>query len=486
MCVAVFCTDNARNNDETDVDCGGKQCAKCADAKGCQEAADCASGVCDPQKKTCSVASCSDQVRNGDETDVDCGGPTCPKCPLGASCGTAVDCQSGTCCGKACVGPFAGIAAGGNHTCAYRQDGTLWCWGYNQMGQLGQGPTAVVDGGGVNQSSPVQATPLGATVVEVAAGSLHTCARKQDATLWCWGDNIAGQLGNGTLGWPPTFDLVQVAPLGTSVVEVAAGANHTCARTQDGKLWCWGDNGAGQVGDGTISVGDAASAVKASPVQVASLGTGAVQVAAGNVHTCARKQGGTLWCWGHNEYGQLGDGTTGGVACSGSVCKPVPVQVTGLGASVVEVSTGDGHTCARKQDGTLWCWGRNTYGALGTGMTGWKEPSPLKVASLGTDVVAVTAWGDHTCARKQDGTLWCWGKNTSGQVGEGTTASPKPLPVQVTALGASVLEVSAGREHTCARRQDGTIWCWGANYLGQLGDGTTTGKPTPVQVLACP
>jgi len=249
-------------------------------------------------------------------------------------------------------------------------------------------------------------------------------------------------------------------------LQLALGGLHTCARKHDGTLWCWGDNGSGQLGDGTM-VG------KSSPGQVTSLGAAVVEVALGSSHTCARKQDGTLWCWGSNGSGELGDGT--------KMSKSSPVQVTSLGSSVVGVAMGYEYTCARKQDGTLWCWGNNLAGKLGDG-TEVNKSAPVQVAGLGAAVAEVALGYHHTCARKQDGTLWCWGRNLFGQVGDGTTTD-KHNPVQVPLL-ASVVEVSLGYGHTCARKQNGSLWCWGLNQDGQLGIGSGLQKDSPVQVAA--
>jgi alpha-tubulin suppressor-like RCC1 family protein len=215
---------------------------------------------------------------------------------------------------------------------------------------------------------------------------------------------------------------------------------------------------------------------KSSPVEVTALGTAVAEVALGAYHSCARKQDGTLWCWGNNAYGQLGDGTT--------ASKSTPVEVTAFGTTVVDVALGDFHSCARKQDGTLWCWGYNVYGQLGNGATVNKS-SPVELTALGTTVVDVALGRDHTCARKQDGTLRCWGNNYSGQLGDGTTAD-KSSPVEVTALGTTVIDVALGGYHSCALKPGATLWCWGSNNSGQLGDGTTVGKSSPVQVALCP
>ncbi|MBI4700605.1 MAG: hypothetical protein HY744_05490 [Deltaproteobacteria bacterium] len=211
---------------------------------------------------------------------------------------------------------------------------------------------------------------------------------------------------------------MQVSALGTSALAVATGGYHTCAVKKDGTLWCWGRNADGELGDGTTQS-------KSSPVQVSALGTSALAVAAGGYHTCAVKAGGTLWCWGNNEYGQLGDGTTQD--------ETSPVQVSVLGTSALAVAGGQAHTCAVKAGGTLWCWGRNANGQLGDGTTQDKT-SPVQVPALGTSALAVAAGNDHTCAVKAGGTLWCWGNNEYGQLGDGTTQK-KLSPVQVTALG---------------------------------------------------
>jgi alpha-tubulin suppressor-like RCC1 family protein len=387
-----------------------------------------------------------------------CGGPdgcggTCPNgCVSPQTCGGG---GTPNVCGAPCVRQVAG---GGFHTCAVKHDGTLWCWGYNFSGQVGNGtPPSTTP---IRQ--PVQISKVGTTVVEVAAGDRHTCARKQDGTLWCWGDSFYGQAPE------------QVTALGTTVAEVAAGASYTCARTEAGVLWCWGRNDNGQVGDGTIQP-------KSPPVQVTALGSSVVEVSAGGYHACARKADGTLWCWGTGNVGQVGDGTTDSQ-------KPSPVQVTLLGTAVAQVAAGGYHTCARKTDGTLWCWGRNDRGQLGDGTTTTPKPTPSQVQALGATVVDVAAGLLHTCARKADGTLWCWGSNPFGQVGDGTMTTPVLVPTQVAALGTSAVDVAAGDNHTCARRTGGTVLCWGHNDRGQVGDGTTmTTILTPTTApLPCP
>lgn len=193
------------------------------------------------------------------------------------------------------------------------------------------------------------------------------------------------------------------------------------------------------------------------------------RLGAGYSHTCTRKTDGTLWCWGANDSGQLGNGTT----------QPslVPIQVTALGNQVAQVTVGDLFTCAIKVDHTLWCWGNNVSGQLGDGLTD-DSLVPVQITAVGSDVAEVSAGDLFTCARKGDGTLWCWG---SGYLGDGTVGQ-RSTPGQVTALGNTVAQVSTGSAAACARKADGTLWCWGDNEFGIVGDGTTVERTTPVQV----
>jgi alpha-tubulin suppressor-like RCC1 family protein len=265
------------------------------------------------------------------------------------------------------------------------------------------------------------------------------CTLRTDGTAWCWGGAF---LGDGTNN--SSADPVQIVSLGSNVSEVSAeglvasvgGTGHTCARKADGSLWCWGFNTQGEIGDGTLDF------LKPAPVEVGSLGSAVMEVALGNLHTCAIKTDGTLWCWGYNHGGQLGDQTTDGP-------KPLPVQVAGLGSNVARVAAGYGHTCAVKTDGTLWCWGANHAGQAGDGTTDGPKLSPVQVLTLGSTVVEVVAAGEHSCAIKGDGTLWCWGDLAESNV-----------PVQIASLGTSVVQVATSQSTVCAIKGDGSLWCW--------------------------
>ncbi|MBI4492930.1 MAG: IPT/TIG domain-containing protein, partial [Chloroflexi bacterium] len=282
-------------------------------------------------------------------------------------------------------------------------------------------------------------------------------------TPWAWGLGSYGQLGDGTAN--PSVP-VQVSGL-SGAIAVAAGGYHSLALKSDGTVWAWGGNGYGQLGDGSTSN-------RATPVQVSGL-SGVIAVSAGWQHSLALKNDGTVWAWGNNRFGQLGDGTS-------STVRTTPVQVSGL-SGVVAIAAGGYHSLALKNDGTVWAWGANWYGALGDG-TATNRLTPVQVPGL-SGVMAVAAGSAHSLALKGDGTVWAWGGNYSGQLGDGTTVTTgcysRPTPVQVSGLsGASA--IAAGASHSLALKSDGTVWAWGYNGYGQLGDGTTTGHATPVQV----
>ena len=348
------------------------------------------------------------------------------------------------------------ILAGGNHNCAVKTDHTLWCWGNNFSGQLGDGTTT-------NSPVPVQVSGHTADWATVTAGGDGTCAVKTDHTLWCWGLNFAGQLGDGTTTNSPVP--VQVSGHATDWATVTAGQDYTCAEKTGGTVWCWGVNSSGQLGDGTTTDSPV-------PVQVSGHAADWATVTAGGDHTCAEKTGGTVWCWGDNGNGELGDGTT--------TNSPVPVQVSGHATDWATVTAGQGYTCAEKAGGTVWCWGVNSSGQLGDGTT-TDSPVPVQVSGHAADWATVTTNWAHTCAIKTDHTMWCWGDNGFGQLGDGTTTN-SAVPVQVNGHTTDWATVSDGLGHTCAEKTDGTVWCWGWNIDGQLGDGTTTSSLVPVQV----
>jgi alpha-tubulin suppressor-like RCC1 family protein len=308
----------------------------------------------------------------------------------------------------------------------------------------------------------------GATATAAAAGQRHTCAVTSDGAVVCWGWNVYGGLGDGTT--TDRLTPVPVVGLTSGAVAVTAGDYHACALTSGGAVQCWGGNQFGQLGDGTTTN-------RLTPVTVSGLTTGVVAVTAGDYHTCARTSGGAVQCWGANFNGRLGDGTT--------VDHPTPVAVNGLTSGVVTVAAGAHHTCAVASGGAAWCWGANFNGQLGDGTT-IDAPTPVAVSGLTSGVAAVAPGLYHSCAVTIAGAVRCWGNNANGQLGEGSALPAfRTTPVPVAGLGSSVVAVTAGEMHTCASTSAGAVFCWGGNNLGQLGDGTTTGRlaPTPVTGL---
>ena len=351
----------------------------------------------------------------------------------------------------------ATVAAGALHTCAVTNGGGVACWGHNAHGVLGDGTTT-------DRLTPVAVNGLRTGVAVLAAGVQHTCALTTAGGVVCWGSASAGQLGAGPV--TPPLTPVAVTGLSSGVTAIAAGAFHTCAVTSAGGVMCWGYNGQGQLGDGTTEN-------RFTPVAVSGLSSGVTTIAAGAYYTCALTNVGGVACWGVNAFGQLGDGTTTG--------RPTPVAVTGLSNAVAAVSAGSQHTCALTTAGGVVCWGGNAAGQLGDGTT-TPRLTPVAVSGLSSGVTGVEAGSIHSCALTNGAAVMCWGDNTAGQLGDGTTTG-RPTPVAVTGIPNAVAAVSAGSEHTCAVTTQGRVACWGANELGRLGDGTTTNRLTPVTVL---
>jgi alpha-tubulin suppressor-like RCC1 family protein len=338
---------------------------------------------------------------------------------------------------------------------------TLFVWGRNGYGQLG-------DNTSVAKSNPVQTVTGGINWKQIASGTYHTEAVKVDGTLWCWGYNNQGRLGDNTT--TNRSSPVQTVTFGTNWKQVSCGYHNTAGIKTDGTLWNWGYNYNGQLGDNTI-------VSKSSPVQTVAFGTNWKQVSSGYYNRAAIKTDGTLWCWGKNSYGQLGDNTT--------TQRSSPVQTVAFGTNWKQVSCGtySSYTTAIKNDGTLWCWGYSGYGQLGDN-TGTQRSSPVQTITYGTNWKQVASGGNHTAAIKTDGTLWCWGKNSYGQLGD-NTVTQRSSPVQTITYGTNWKQVSCGLNHTAAIKTDGTLWTWGDNATyGQLGDNSTTKRSSPVQTIA--
>ena len=340
---------------------------------------------------------------------------------------------------------------------------SLFVWGENGGGQLGDNTI-------IHRSSPVETIAAEATWKQVACGYAHTASVKADGTLWCWGNNLYRQLGDNT-GINKSSP-VQTVAFGSNWTSVACGHLHTAAIKLDGTLWTWGWNSNAYGADGG-QLGDNTTTTRSSPVQTITGGTNWSQVSAGYANTAAIKTDGTLWMWGNNYNGLLGDNTTIG--------KSSPIQTITFGTNWQNVSCGSYYTAAIKTDGTLWTWGHNTAGNLGDNTTIHRS-SPVQVLGSSNNWRMVSCSNGHTAAIKNDGTLWLWGGNTYGQLGD-NTAITRSSPVQTVSRGTNWNSVACGRLYTAAIKTDGTLWTWGYNTYGSLGDNTTTHRSSPVQTI---
>ena len=382
---------------------------------------------------------------------------------------------------------LAGVAAGGNFSCAWSNAGRVSCWGENGSGQLGDGTT--------NWRSTAAHANV-SNVVEVVAGPSHACARHGDGSVSCWGDNSGQQLGLGDGSTGNRATPVKLTTI-TGVTELAAGGRHTCARLPDGTLSCWGRNMNGQLGDGATVSRDRPGPVPALESNVRAVAAGAThtcavladgsvscwgairngailpmgppmqllpapipgvamagKLAAGDSHACAIS-GGQVFCWGMNDLGQLGDRSLGRMLGATRVAVD----------AAVDLWAGTNHTCARLEDGSARCWGAGASGQLGTvvldsGLTMVRSPGPgWKQLAAGTR---------HSCGLTSDGDLYCWGRTTEGQLGDGATLQWLQPGAAVVGTARDLAAIAAGAEHTCALTKAGAVLCWGRGEQGQL------------------
>ncbi|WP_436637692.1 chromosome condensation regulator RCC1 [Microbaculum sp. FT89] len=319
-----------------------------------------------------------------------------------------------------------------------------------------------------NAHVPMAVVGLASGVTAIDAGFHSACAVTAAGTVKCWGDNSSGQLGDGNA--PNDSDEpVDVLGLPAGIVAVAVSFQHACALTDGGAVWCWGGNMFGQLGDGNMGVDSA------SPVPVQGLSSGVVAIATGPQSTCAITETGAARCWGSNVHGKLGDGT--------QTNRDTPVDVIGLPGPVAAIKPANNHTCAVTKAGAAWCWGDGTSGELGNGDNA-NSNAPVAVIGLGSGVAAIdTAWG-YSCAATDAGTAFCWGNNTYGQLGNGGAPIATNTPVPVIGFAGSTAALAGGSFHSCALTRSSAVKCWGNDNWGQLGDGNApTDSDIPVDVV---
>jgi alpha-tubulin suppressor-like RCC1 family protein len=349
--------------------------------------------------------------------------------------------------------PVIKLSGGSFQSLMVKKDGTAWAWGYNAQGEIGDGTT-------IDRHSPIQVSGL-TDVVDISGGRFHTMAVKSDGTVWGWGYNTYYNLGDTTT--TEQHSPVQ-ATIINSVIAIDSGQHHKIVLKNNGTVWGWGYNDAGQLGDGTTTDKTTSAA------QLSGLNN-IIAIGAGYGFGLALKEDGTVWSWGVNSVGAIGDGT--------NTDRLTPVQVSGL-TGVVSIACGTSHALALKNDGTVWAWGSNSYGQLGDNTTTDKN-LPVQVIGL-SDVSAIATQSSHSIALKNDGTVWAWGANGAGQLGDGTLIN-RSIPVQTTIV-TNVEVIGSGPGVTLMMDIYGTVWSCGNNSYGFVGDGTTINRITPVPILS--
>ena len=382
------------------------------------------------------------------------------------------------------------IAAGEEHTCAILIDKTVKCWGSNDDGETGGGTPlsqgeeatyiaaggthtcAILDDdgdlkcwGGYTGIANISLTKNqeDQTATHIAAGGTHTCAILDDdgdasngGPVKCWGRNDEGQIGGGISGSSRTISGKAGDPLsGQTATHITVGGSHTCAILTDKTVKCWGSNGSGRTGGGTLGSSRTISGTAGDPLS----GQTATHIAAGKEHTCSILTDKTVKCWGRNGFGQTGGGTLGSyITISGTAGDPLS------GQTATHIAVGESHTCAILMDKTVKCWGSNSSGQTGGG-------TPL---SRGEEATYIAAGGTHTCAILTDKTVKCWGANSSGQTGGGTSSTSQTASGTAgdPLSGQTATHIAAGSRHACAILIDKTVKCWGSNSSGQTGGGT--------------
>jgi alpha-tubulin suppressor-like RCC1 family protein len=438
-------------------------CVQCTASKGCS--AD--KPVCDASTNACvQCASTADCTLASASV---CSKNSCVPCQSNSDCGNMG--EKDVCASGVCVKPtVVELSLGEWHGCARLNDGTLRCWGSNASGQLGDGTTS-------NRNSPVKVSNI-SSAVGVAASWLHSCSLLSDGTAQCWGDNQDGELANSAYVIGTPF------PVGTTglagVRQIATGGQtyegshpppyaipkndgmHSCALIDRGVVYCWGYNQYGQLG-----TGDAVT--RNAPALVTNL-SNVSQLSLGGRSSCARLGDNKVLCWGSNGSGQLGNGS--------STDSATPTAASTISDSQ-SIALGKEHACSLTTMGSVECWGGNGLGQVGDGTT-TNALSPVAVPNLAQ--VSAIATGDfHTCALLKGGAVQCWGDNTYGQLGNGTTVGGQR--VAVVGLTQAAVAIEAGGFHTCALLNDNSVACWGHNDRGQLGTGNETDSLVPVPVV---
>ena len=444
-------TQNPSESTETEAGCvEGEQDCACGPGNACEGGLVCAEGLC-------LLPSCGDGVRSGDE-ECDDGGSV-------DSDGCNADCQ---------LTKVVAVDAGGEHTCALLNSGDVKCWGRSNFGQLGQGNTNII--GDAEHPASVGVVALGAKAVDVQAGDLHSCALLESGEVMCWGSGGDGRLGYGNTDAIGDDELPWAAGVvntGGSVVALDVGYAQTCVILESGYATCWGNNGNRQLGvNNSQSIGDDETP---GSVGVINAGDTLSDIVTGGSHSCALRDDEELVCWGRNHEGQLGIDNSLNADWYLSE-NNIETLIAQLPFAPVQLDLGGSHSCAVLANGRVSCWGTGASGRLGYGDIqdqGDDEP-PGDTVQLGpVTPVQVTTGDEHTCALLQGGEVMCWGEGADGRLGYGNTErigdNELPADAGYVDVGGPVRAITAGKQHTCALRNDDGVVCWGEGDYGRLG-----------------
>ena len=425
-------------------------------------------------QSTCSNGACVTPAAKPCDGGLVCSGNACE-----TACTTDADClPSYFCEANSCHLDAVQVSCGAGFSCALLSDGSVRCWGSNRFGALGPGGPSPGSG---SSNTPVTITGLGGKVTSISAtGAAHACALLSNGGINCWGSAFDGELGNNsTLANEYSTTPLAVSGLpGTASAVSASSDEFSCAlMSSNGTVWCWGINIWGNLGNGT------SGGQSPTPVQASGL-SGVTALAGGNDEMCAIASG-EAYCWGEDDRDQVGNGVT---VSSGVVATPTPVTGLGGGATFLTVAAGGFHGCGIVSGGAVVCWGWNPWGEIGSTVAiGGNALSATSVPGLPSGAKSVVAGQYHTCALLTNGAVWCWGEESSGQLGDGRFMESNgngylATPVQVgLPTGSQATAISAGAFQTCALLTDGSVWCWGEGDNGELGNGNSNSS-TPLQV----